>query len=148
MMNRAEYRNGVLGRLGSYQVAAFRAFGVWELAESGIGRCDGTSSASGGGAKWNPYNTTKTWPNTTDFNSVGVKNYQTYYDGVNATVATLNLSPYAAIREAITTEFVGVQAILEAIGASPWGTSLAGLMAALPAYQANRSYYNGLPIGV
>ena len=37
----------------------------------------------------NPLATTEPWPGSTDFNSVGVKNYATEADGVAATVATL-----------------------------------------------------------
>lgn len=146
MMNRAEYRTGVLARLGSYQLGAWRAFGAWELAESGTNVCNGIS---GQGAKWNPYNTTMPAPNSTCYNQPAcVRNYPTYLSGVQATVKTLNLNAYGPIRAAITTDGVSARQVMEAIATTPWGTSLEGLLNALEEYQLHRSYYNGLPIGV
>lgn len=40
-------------------------------------------------AKWNPLNTTQPWPGASDFNWVGVKNYASQSDGLNATAKTL-----------------------------------------------------------
>ena len=139
-MNRAEFMNGVLGRLGSYQVGAFRAFGAWIIAESGEERMDGVD-----GAKWNPFNTTQPWPNSTDYNAQHVKNYATYLDGVRATVATLNNGYYDNILALIRTDNVAAGDICKAIDASPWGTSAAE--DALKEYQQSRSYFNGLLIG-
>ncbi len=45
--------------------------------------------AEGGRASFNPFNTTQKWSNSTNYNSVGVKNYATREDGIGATVKTL-----------------------------------------------------------
>jgi len=82
----------------------------WEFAES-----------AGGGGMWNPLNTTEQWPNTTDFNSVGVKNYATREDGLNATAKVIHEHYYTQViasferaSSALATKFF--------IEASPWGT--------------------------
>lgn len=61
--------------------------------------------AEGGGAAWNPFNTTKILPITTNYNCnrdlkgkpISVKNYQSKEDGISATVKTLNASYYKKI---------------------------------------------------
>ncbi len=150
MVTRAEFRHGFLARLSCYQLGAWRAFGGWEVAESGSGRCDGTPNPTGheGGAKWNVYNTTMPWPNTTNFNDTGVKNYKTYADGIAATVKTMNEAPYKVIRDTIHKANVSAEEVMEAIATTPWGTSLEGLMNGLQAYLAKKAYYDGLQIGV
>lgn len=74
-------------------------------------------------AAWNPLATTEPWAGATDFNSSKVKNYRTFVDGINATVATIRLSYYtkviSALRRGDDAPLVGV-----AIIASPWGTSV------------------------
>lgn len=49
----------------------------------------------------NPEDTTLNEPGATDYNSSGVKNYPTFTEGVDATVATLNEASYAGIRVAL-----------------------------------------------
>jgi len=46
--------------------------------------------AEGGDASYNPLNTTLEMPGSTDYNGVGVKNYQSFEQGVEATARTLN----------------------------------------------------------
>jgi hypothetical protein len=53
--------------------------------------------AEGGTARYNPLNTTEPWKGATDYNSAGVKNYRTSWDGINATVATLLNGRYPGI---------------------------------------------------
>lgn len=150
-MNRAEYRHAVLARLGCYQLAAFRALGAWELAESGPsdlgpGFCNGVP---GEGAKWNPLNTTMPWPNSTDYNtSAHVKNYKTFVDGREATVKTLLLTQFRPIVDALRTDGGGVQPIFDAIGSTPWGTSTKGLEDAWQRYKDSPEEFNGYRIGV
>jgi hypothetical protein len=50
--------------------------------------------AEGGSARWNPLNTTFDQPPCTDYNSAGVKNYDTPVGGIAATARTLILLPY------------------------------------------------------
>ena len=45
--------------------------------------------AEGGTAAYNPLNTTEPWPGSTNYNSVGVRNYPTAAAGIAATAATL-----------------------------------------------------------
>ena len=45
--------------------------------------------AEGGTARYNPLNTTQPWPGSTDYNSVGVKNYPNGAAGIAATASTL-----------------------------------------------------------
>lgn len=53
------------------------------------------------GASFNLLNTTEPWPDTTDFNSVGVRNYATWQDGIGATVTTLKNGYYPELEEAL-----------------------------------------------
>jgi len=53
-------------------------------------------------AKFNPLATTQGMPNATDFNSVKVRNYVDFNQGVEATVKTLKNSYYPILREALS----------------------------------------------
>ncbi len=53
--------------------------------------------SEGKAGKYNPFNTTHKLPNSTNFNSVGVKNYATLEDGLDATLKTLNNGRYNCI---------------------------------------------------
>jgi cell wall-associated NlpC family hydrolase len=81
--------------------------------------------AEGGSAANNWLNTTLSWDGATDYNSVGVKNFQTYEDGIAATVQTLQADypGYADIREGIVTN--DPERALRGLYASPWGTNAA-----------------------
>lgn len=87
------------------------AFHAWQRAE-------------GGTARFNPFNTTEPGPGTTNYNSVGVKNYANEPDGVDATVKTLLNGYYPAILEKLRAGNNGL-AVCEAVDASPWGTERA-----------------------
>jgi hypothetical protein len=50
--------------------------------------------AEGGSARWNPLNTTFVQEPCSDYNSAGVKNYDTPVGGIAATARTLILEPY------------------------------------------------------
>jgi hypothetical protein len=73
-------------------------------------------------AHFNPLNTSKTWPGAESMNSHGVKAYDSYADGMDATVATLNLDYYKDVRAALK-EGDSARAVLGAVVASPWGTT-------------------------
>ena len=47
------------------------------------------SRAEGGSARWNPLNTTQSWPGASLYNAAGVKNYPNPASGIAATAATL-----------------------------------------------------------
>lgn len=53
--------------------------------------------SEGKAGKYNPFNTTQSWPGATNFNSVGVKNYQSLEDGFQATIKTLKNGRYECI---------------------------------------------------
>jgi hypothetical protein len=53
--------------------------------------------SEGKAGKYNPFNTTQKMPGATNFNTVGVKNYQTLQDGIDATVKTLTNGRYGCI---------------------------------------------------
>lgn len=55
------------------------------------------------GAKFNLLNTTQPMPGATDFNSVGVKNYTSYAQGIQATQLTLQNGRYGFLSQALFT---------------------------------------------
>jgi hypothetical protein len=77
--------------------------------------------AEGGKAKNNPFNTTQKWPSATNYNSVGVKNYQTVVDGIQATCKTLKNGEYEKIIQGFKND-VGLSSLTDAVTSSPWGT--------------------------
>lgn len=85
----------------------------------------GWAKAEGGNwnnsARYNPLNTTQGAPGATPINSVGVKAYNNWQQGINATVQTLKNGNYGGILKALQAS--NPQAVASAIGASPWGTS-------------------------
>lgn len=68
----------------SHRVSNYKLLHVWRECE-------------GGDASFNPLNTTESWPGATDYNSVGVKNYPTGPDGIQATYLTLVNGHYPGI---------------------------------------------------
>jgi hypothetical protein len=95
--------------------------------------------AEGGGARFNPFNTTLRMPGSTNYNSVGVQNYVTAAQGVEATVKTLkeNGHGYEKIRKLLRANGSAAE-ILKAIGASDWGTSGTVALAVLEDIQHSR----------
>jgi hypothetical protein len=73
-------------------------------------------------AHFNPLNTTLRQPGSTSINGVGVQSYPDYETGMAATLTTIRANYYA---EVITALEAGnnPQGVIDAIGASPWGTS-------------------------
>jgi len=88
------------------------AITAWEMAEGGHWYNT---------AYYNPLNTTQDMPGATVFNSVGVKAYTSWKQGLEATVKTLKNGYYDAIIEALRrgNDAAGVA---QAVGNSPWGT--------------------------
>lgn len=78
-------------------------------------------SSEGTAARFNPLATTKTAAGATAFNSVGVKNYTSYDQGVTATVQTLLNGRYPAVLSGLR-EGGDALKVADAIAASPWGT--------------------------
>lgn len=104
-----QWAQDLLGRLSLPNTSEnVRAMVAWQQAE-------GTK------ANFNPLATTQGFPNSTRFNSVGVKNYASYSDGLDATVKVMHNGLYddvlAALRKGDSAEAVG-----QAVASSRWGT--------------------------
>ena len=85
---------------------------AWEMAEGGHWYNT---------AYYNPLNTTQSMPGATIFNSVGVKAYTSWKQGLQATVITMKNGYYDAIIAALR-RGNDASAVAAAVGASPWGT--------------------------
>jgi peptidoglycan hydrolase CwlO-like protein len=85
---------------------------AWEMAEGGHWYNT---------AYYNPLNTTQSMPGATVFNSVGVKAYTSWAQGLKATVITMHNGYYGGILEALSGGN-DAQAVADAVAASPWGT--------------------------
>lgn len=72
---------------------------AWEILESGTGPVVGCDH--------NPLNTTQDWPGATNCNSVGVKKYATYQDGLQATAKVLTNGLYPSLSNALKTNDAG-----------------------------------------
>lgn len=77
--------------------------------------------SEGATADYNPFNTTKDMPGATRYNSVGVKNYKSMEDGVNATCETLKLGYYTDIVNGLKDD-VGLYKLSRMEGLKKWGT--------------------------
>lgn len=83
----------------------------WEYAES-----------SGGGGMFNPLNTTQGgYQGESNFNTVGVKNYRTYADGIAANAKVIHNGFYARVVAAFQ-RGNSARDICDLVTLSPWGT--------------------------
>jgi hypothetical protein len=112
---RGQFARALLPKIGAkVTVHNMRSLMAWMQAEGDAGR-------------FNPLNTTHDMPGATDFNSVGVKNYRSFEDGVVATSETLNygadrdLYGYKAIRRRLRLSKPAYRTLL-AVERSAWGT--------------------------
>lgn len=111
-MNRGEFTRAVFERLTIPITGARLAFGVaWAAYESTD-------------AKNNPWATTLTTKNSTEFNRDGVKNYPTFQDGVDATVLTLLNTDYSNLLRVLRDVGSTMREIRGALNASPWGSKV------------------------
>ena len=88
------------------------AITAWEMAEGGHWYNT---------AYYNPLNTTQGMPGAKVFNSVGVKAYTSWKQGLEATVKTLKNGYYGSIIDALRRGNDST-AVAAAVGSSPWGT--------------------------
>ena len=88
------------------------AITAWEMAEGGHWYNT---------AYYNPLNTTQDMPGATVFNSVGVKAYTSWKQGLEATVKTLKNGYYGGIIDALR-RGNDASGVAQAVGNSPWGT--------------------------
>lgn len=108
-VDHVRFANDLLDRLGFPKTAEnVRAIDAWARAE-------GTRASN------NPLATTQGWAGATKFNSVGVRNYLSYEDGLAATVKTLNNGYYPNILAALRSG-TDALAVGRAVADSPWGT--------------------------
>src|SRR5215831_13538811 len=82
---------------------------------------DAWARAEGGSAANNPFNTTQQAPGATSYNSVGVRNYTSPQEGIDATVNTLTNGRYGNIIGALRKGDSAMSAA-QALANSPWGT--------------------------
>lgn len=107
--------------------------------------------AEGSTAKFNPLATTQEWADATNFNSVGVKNYSSFKDGVSATAKTLNYGAdrdiygYKPIRRRLRRNAWAYWS-LRAVENSIWGTGGLALRC-LPGVKKYWDHYRTYPIG-
>jgi hypothetical protein len=121
---RRQFATDLLAQLGMPQTSEnVRAVMAWQEAE-------GTRAA------FNPLATTQRSDGASDFNSVGVKNYTSYSQGLAATVTTLRNGRYDEILAALRSG-TSADAVAAAVARSPWGTG-AGVARVL----------DGLPSGI
>lgn len=76
-------------------------------------------------ANYNPLNTTQPESGATSMNSVGVKRYKSWEQGLQATVETIKNGRYSNIMSALM-RGDSAQAVISAINDSPWGTHIKG----------------------
>ena len=109
---RETFAEAVLQGLG-YPVTKLAVTDImsWEAAEGG---------AWNSGARYNPLNTTEPMSGASDFNSVGVKNYTSWEQGLQATIKTLNNGYYTDILNDLSIGGTGDFGVT--VGQSPWGT--------------------------
>ncbi len=107
--------------------------------------------AEGSTATFNPLATTQEMPGATNFNSVGVKNYKSLEQGVEATAKTLNYGAdrgiygYKPIRRRLRRN-AWADWTLRAVEDSIWGTGGLALRC-LPGVKRHWNQYRNLPIG-
>lgn len=78
--------------------------------------------AEGGSARFNPLNTTQPAHGASAYNSVGVRNYGSAAQGLNATAKTLLNGRYGNIVNLFRSGKASAEQIATAVAASPWGT--------------------------
>lgn len=77
--------------------------------------------SEGKAGRYNPFNTTHKMPNSTNYNTVGVKNYETIEDGLKATIKTLLNGRYDCIVNGLRND-IGANKIASCSSLHTWGT--------------------------
>jgi len=104
-----------------WQQAVLKGIGA-PVTPSNIRLMNAWAQAEGGGARYNPLNTTQPAGGATDFNGIGVKNYRSARQGIQATIQTLLNGHYGSILSGLRSSAAPGE-IATAVGDSPWGTS-------------------------
>lgn len=103
-------------------------------------------------ARFNPCATEFFLPGSTDFNSVGVRNYATWAQGLEGWLDTISLHYYDDLRKAIrfSAPFAREARMMQALTRAPWGTfrnNLPGGIAALKYVRRNLASESAKLIG-
>jgi hypothetical protein len=131
-----DWASALLGRLGYPATPAnVSAIVAWEAAEGGHWHNN---------ASYNPLNTTQGAPDAVPINSVGVKAYSSWDEGLTATVQTLQNGYYPGVLAALSAGS-DPYAVSSAVGASPWGTG--DFRSVLGSVLAGRGYDPPTPSG-
>lgn len=77
--------------------------------------------SEGKAGRFNPFNTTHNIPGSTNFNTVGVKNYRSMEDGMVATIKTLKNGRYECIIRGLRDD-IGASNIAKCRSLETWGT--------------------------
>lgn len=77
--------------------------------------------SEGKAGRFNPFNTTHGMPGSTNFNTVGVKNYRSMEDGMVATIKTLKNGRYECILRGLRDD-IGASNIAKCRSLETWGT--------------------------
>lgn len=90
-------------------------------------------------ARFNPCATEFYLPGSTDFNSVGVRNYASWSQGIEGWLDTINLHYYDELRRQIRLRpFAREAAMMNALTKAPWGTFHYNLPAGIETLKAVR----------
>jgi hypothetical protein len=105
-----QWSKDFLDRLGMPRTSEnIRAMTAWQRAEGTAARFNPLATIQGG------------FDGATNFNSVGVKNYVSYEDGLAANVKAITNGRYANILAALQ-QGTSAMGVADAIAASPWGS--------------------------
>ncbi len=110
-----------MAAFGGYATAILKALGAPATPQNML-FLHAWAQAEGGGAKFNPFNTTQPAGDASNYNSVGVKNYTSPAEGVHETVATLLNGRYSPIVNLLRSGKATAQQLGSAVAQSPWGT--------------------------
>ncbi len=105
----AQFSRDVLGAIGA------------PTSEQNMAVMSAWVKAEGTKARYNPLATTRNAPGATQFNSVGVKNFATYQEGVATTVGAITNGLYGNVIAALR-RGDDAYAVADAIEKSPWGS--------------------------
>jgi hypothetical protein len=152
-VNRHEYAGNMEGSLGWNRLNGHRCLQAWFIAEIGAARADGGHNQGG---KFNPLGCVRPMQGSTYYNVLehdkagnpilGVQNYVSFAQGIEATVLTLKQPDKQAICDAMTKPNVTPSEVFAAIISSNWGTDQ-GLDGAYTAYMRDPGFYLTLHVG-
>jgi hypothetical protein len=99
-------------------------YGLVGIPETDQNICIGIAWAAdeGSRAENNPLDTTEAGPDATDFNTVGVKNYPSWTEGIDETVATLKNGDYDNLIATLKNPDANAMEKINALNSSPWGS--------------------------